>query len=62
MRKILGPEFEPYAGAYFDDIYIATETFEEHLYWLRRVIMALKDAGLSINREKCDFCTSSVVY
>ena len=32
MRKILGPEFEPYAGTYFDDIYIATETFEEHLY------------------------------
>ena len=62
MRKILGPEFEPYAGAYFDDIYIATETFEEHLYWLRRVITALKNAGLSINREKCDFCASSVIY
>ena len=24
--------------------------------------MALKDAGLSINGEKCDFCASSVVY
>ena len=36
MEKIFGPEFAPYVGAYLDDVYVATESFELHMFWLRK--------------------------
>lgn len=31
IDDIIGPELEPYALSYLDDIIIVTETFEEHV-------------------------------
>ena len=52
----------PYCYAYLDDIIIATETFEEHLYWLKRVFDRLTEAGLILNQKKCEFCRAEVKY
>lgn len=48
--------------AYLDDIIFTTKTFEEHVYWLRKVLRTLADAGLVVNREKSSFCVPEVVY
>ena len=62
LDKLIGPEMEPHAFAYLDDIVIVTPTFEEHLDWLERVLSKITAAGLTINPEKCEFCRSQVRY
>ena len=62
VDALFGPEFEPNVFAYLDDILIVTEKFEEHLKWLEFVLRRLVDAGLVVNREKCEFCCSRVSY
>ncbi|XP_011859141.1 PREDICTED: uncharacterized protein LOC105556658 [Vollenhovia emeryi] len=61
LDKLIGPEMEPYAFAYLDDIVVATPTFEEHLSWLK-VLDRITAAGLAINPEKCEFCRPQVKY
>ena len=53
---------EPYTYSYLDDVIIATETFEEYLVWLERVLERIWVAGLTINREKSVFCRDEVRY
>ena len=48
--------------AYLDDIIIATETFEEHMFWLEVVLKKITAAGLVINPAKSEFCRSEVKY
>ena len=60
IDKVIGSELEPYALTYLDDVIIVTETFEKHLKWLRHVLKPITDAGLTINREKSEFCRSKV--
>ena len=60
--KIIGPEMEPYAFSYLDDIIVVSDTFEEHIKWLEHVLTRIKDAGLIINREKSEFCGSEVKF
>ena len=62
LDHLIGPEMEPHAFAYLDDIIIVTETFEEHLRWLSRVIKRIMGANLKINPTKCEFCCSQVRY
>uniref|UniRef100_A0ABD2WQ37 Reverse transcriptase n=1 Tax=Trichogramma kaykai TaxID=54128 RepID=A0ABD2WQ37_9HYME len=58
MDRLIGPEWEPHVFSYLDDIIIVTNDFEEHLIWLKRVLSALKEANLQINREKSEFLCS----
>ncbi|XP_023245709.1 uncharacterized protein LOC111643000 [Copidosoma floridanum] len=58
----MGPELEPYAYAYLDDIIIVTETFEEHLKWLEHVPKRVREARLTHNRGKSEFCQPEVKY
>ena len=60
--KIIGPEMEPHAFSYLDDIIIVSDTFEEHIKWLEHVLTRIKDAGLTINREKSEFCRNEVKF
>ena len=62
MDRVIKIEWEPNVFAYLDDIIIATESFEEHLYWLGLVLKRLAEVGLQINREKSEFCCSEVKY
>ncbi|KAL6430594.1 hypothetical protein ACFW04_006885 [Cataglyphis niger] len=52
LDRLIGPEMEPHAFAYLDDIVVVTRTFEEHLVWLKRVLDRIKGADLTINPEK----------
>ncbi|CAB0044009.1 unnamed protein product [Trichogramma brassicae] len=62
IDALFGPECKPFVFGYLDDIVIVTETFEQHLVWLEKVLERLNSAGLTINRKKCEFCRSSVRY
>lgn len=58
---IFVPECEPNVFGYLDDIIIATNTFEEHMYCLE-LVQRSTDDGLVVNREKYEFCCSRVKY
>lgn len=62
IDKIITPDMAPHVYAYLDDIIIITETFEDHLKWLKIVIDKLNEAGLTINEEKSFFGRQSVKY
>ena len=47
---------------YQDDILIMTESSDEHRIILEQVIEKLRDAGIKINKKKCDFFTETVEY
>ena len=59
---LFGQEMEPNVFGYLDDIIIATEKFVDHIKWLRFVLKRIVEAGLVVNRDKCEFCCSEVTY
>lgn len=62
LDKVIGPELEPRAFAYLDDLIIVSKTFEEHLVLLRDVFERLRMAQLKLNPEKCHFCRRELKY
>ena len=62
IDALFGPEVEPHVFGYLDDIIVVTETFDEHLKWLKFVLERLVEAGLRVNESKCEFCCSSLTY
>ena len=62
LDRIIGPDMEPRAFAYLDDIIILGKTFEEHLDNLREVFRRLRHAKLILNAEKCEFGQKSLKY
>lgn len=62
IDHVLGPELEPYVFVYLDDIIIVTPTYEEHLRVLSEVISRIHNSGLTLNREKCQFCREELKY
>lgn len=62
MDHLFGPELEPNIFVYLDDIIICSKDFEEHLRLLKVVLEKLKEANLTVNFEKCEFCRSSLKY
>ena len=62
IDSLFGPEFQPNVFGYLDDIIIATETFEEHQYWVEFVLKRLVEAKMMVNKEKCKVCCSRVPY
>ena len=61
INRVIGPELRLHALFYLDDI-IVTETFEEHLKWLEADLDIIEQANLTVNPEKCEFCSSEVKY
>lgn len=55
MDALFGPELEPNVFVYIDDLISVSSTFDEHIKLLSEVKYRLKDANLTINREKCEF-------
>ena len=52
----------PFVFVYLDDILVASPDLPRHLQHVRAVLTRLKDAGLSINRDKCKFGLSTVSF
>lgn len=48
--------------AYLDDIIIVSNSFEEHVSLLLRVLNKLRKAGLTVNLSKCEFFRSQLKY
>lgn len=47
---------------YIDDILIHSQTFEEHLYHIEKVLEAIKKGGFRLKFKKCTFAANSVRY
>ena len=60
MSMIL-KEFDEFVYNYFDDVLIYSDTFEEHIEHLTKVIKKFMDAGFKINTKKCKWaCTKEM--
>ena len=62
MDRIIGPELEPYAFCYLDDIILATDSYKKHMEVLEEMLIRMRDANLTINKEKICFCASEAKY
>ncbi|KAL1282699.1 hypothetical protein QQF64_001502 [Cirrhinus molitorella] len=61
MDVLLRPH-QAYAAAYLYDVVIHSETWEDHLTRLRRVLMELRRAGLTANPRKCHLAQFEAKY
>ena len=62
IDKVLGEDLKPFVFVYLDDIIIVSQTFENHLILLDKVLSRLEKAGLTINLEKSKFCRKELKY
>ncbi len=62
MMDILLRPHQSYAAAYLDDVVVHSETWEDHLERLRRVLSELRRAGLTANPRKCHLALSEAKY
>lgn len=62
IDSVLGPELEVNVFVYLDDIIVVGSNFEKHLEVLDKVLKRLRDAKLTINKAKCQFCRSELKY
>lgn len=62
IDRVVGVDLEKYVFVYLDDVIICTPTFEEHLLVLKEVTKRIMNAGLTLNREKCQFCQPELKY
>lgn len=62
VDRLFSHQFGERVFTYLDDLLIATDSFDDHVRVLTKVLDALKDAGLTINLDKCDFCKSELKY
>ena len=60
MEKVLNGL--PGVVCYMDDLLIYGRTTEEHWSRLSDVLQAIEKSGLTLKKEKCEFCCTSVKY
>ncbi|GFV67110.1 retrovirus-related Pol polyprotein from transposon 297 [Trichonephila clavipes] len=59
---ILKPVIGRFVGLCVDDVIITSPSFNEHLDHLNQVFTLLRDAGLTLNKEKCHFARDKLKY
>ncbi|GFV34907.1 hypothetical protein TNCV_1452091 [Trichonephila clavipes] len=59
---ILKPVIGRFVSVYMDDVIITSPSFKDHLDHLTRVFTLLRDAGLTLNKEKCHFARDKLKY
>ncbi|KAM8701636.1 hypothetical protein ACLKA7_000126 [Drosophila subpalustris] len=62
LDSVIGPDMEPFAFTFLDDIIVSGATLEEHVHNLGEVLRRLRQANLRLNRAKCKFFRRSLVY
>lgn len=62
LDQVIGPDMEPHAFAYLDDIIVIGRSREEHQENLREVFRRLRLANLRLNRKKCHFFKWNLVF
>lgn len=62
VDSLLGPEFDSQVFFYLDDAILISSNFESHLRLISQVFEKLKEAGLSLNEEKCKFAKPQLKY
>ena len=62
MDDILRPFTNSFVVVYLDDILIFSQTWEEHLHHIRRVLQTVRKHKLCANLEKCTFGMTQVQY
>ena len=60
LSKIFGSEFKAVLLNYVDDVVIFSESFEEHMEVLEKVLKRIEEVGMTLNLEKCEFCRKEV--
>ncbi|XP_068241429.1 uncharacterized protein [Palaemon carinicauda] len=60
MKKIF--QGMNHISIYFDNIFVMSNTFQEHLETLSEVLRRLRDHGLTARPSKCHFCYEKVKY
>lgn len=63
VDKIIKP-FQSFCVAYLDDIvvYTNTDNYDKHLVDLGKVLTALSEAGVKLNKEKCELAVKSISF
>ncbi|GFU93454.1 retrovirus-related Pol polyprotein from transposon 297 [Trichonephila clavipes] len=59
---ILKPVIGRFVSVYMDDVIITSPSFNEHLDHLNQVFTLLRDAGLTLNKNKCHFARDKLKY
>ncbi|XP_067303559.1 uncharacterized protein [Pseudorasbora parva] len=62
LMDILLRPHQAYAAAYLDDVVVHSETWEDHLDRLRKVLSGLRRAGLTANPRKCHLGLAEAKY
>ena len=62
VNDVLRPFLDVFCTAYLDDILIYSENLHEHREHVRAVLNALREAGLQLDVDKCEFHQDKVTY
>ncbi|GFW24909.1 retrovirus-related Pol polyprotein from transposon 297 [Trichonephila clavipes] len=62
IDMILKPVLGRFVSVYMDDVIITSLSFTEHVDHLNQVFTLLRDAGLTLNKDKCHFARDKLKY
>ncbi|GFS48552.1 retrovirus-related Pol polyprotein from transposon 297 [Trichonephila clavipes] len=62
IDMILKPVLGCFVNVYMDDVIITSPSFAEHVDHLNLVCTLLRDAGLTLNKDKCHFARDKLKY
>jgi hypothetical protein len=62
MNRVLGDLKGKLCEPYLDDVLCHSKTFDQHLEDLEKVLQRLKEHGVKLRAEKCEFAKTEVRY
>ena len=62
VNDTLRPYLDIFCTAYIDDILIYSDDLNKHRKHVELVLQALRDAGLQLDIDKCEFHKTKVLY